>query len=363
MTSLDGSFIKIVAPYHFEANELNVIGGKYVYTYCTNWSNRSETTGDWEAYKAEKGISGSAPNACLMCYLVSDNPTDPNSWVYKGMYGPHPGNGTNNNHSHLQKFQGNYYYIFHNAVLKETKKKAGAIDGSAGIYRSICVNKVSVNESTATISEAPTSLAGPIQIKNVNPYELQQMETMATCGGIEYEDITNIKKNTKISTLGNDASENMQVKMEVGSWINVRKVDFGTTGADKIILRAKGTGKIDIRTNFNPKNAIATIEFSSTDFEDHTIEIPEDKLARFKGVKSLLYFIVTEAENVYVDSWQFHEIGTSDIQTIENSKPVQRKIYDLSGRSLSEGQNHRGIVIEQYTDENGVKHSRKVLSD
>jgi arabinoxylan arabinofuranohydrolase len=163
--------------------------------------------------------------------------------------------------------------------------------------------------------------------------------------------------------LGNDASENMQVKMEVGSWINVRKVDFGTTGADKIILRAKGTGKIDIRTNFNPKNAIATIEFSSTDFEDHTIEIPEDKLAKFKGVKSLLYFIVTEAENVYVDSWQFHEIGTSDIQTIENSKPVQRKIYDLSGRRLSEGQNHRGIVIEQYTDENGVKHSRKVLSD
>jgi arabinoxylan arabinofuranohydrolase len=247
--------------------------------------------------------------------------------------------------------------------LKETLKAAGAIDGSAGIYRSLCVNKVSVNESTATISQSSTSLTGVTQIKNVNPYELQQMETMANCGGVEYEDITNIKKNTKISSLGNDASENMQVKMKVGSWINVRKVDFGKTGADKIILRAKGTGKLDIRTGSSPKNSIVTIEFSSTDFEDHTIEIPEDKLAKFKGVKSLLYFIVTEAENVYVDSWQFHEIGTSDIQTIENSKPVQRKIYDLSGRSLSEGQNHRGIVIEQYTDENGVKHSRKVLSD
>ena len=364
MTSLDGSFIKIVAPYHFEANELNVIGGKYVYTYCTNWSNRSETTGDWEAYKAEKGISGSAPNACLMCYLVSDNPTDPNSWVYKGMYGPHPGNGTNNNHSHLQKFQGNYYYIFHNAVLKETKKKAGAIDGSAGIYRSICVNKVSVNESTATISEAPTSLAGPIQIKNVNPYELQQMETMATCGGIEYEDITNIKKNTKISTLGNDASENMQVRMKAGSWINVHKVDFGTTGADRFVLRAKGTGTITIRfsSSSSPKNVAATIEFSSTDMEDHIVEIPENKLGKFKGLKDDLYLVVTEGENVYVDSWKFLETGSTAIQELTSGQLSNRQLYDLSGRRLSGAQQHRGIVIEQYTDENGVKHTRKVMS-
>ena len=225
------------------------------------------------------------------------------------------------------------------------------------------MNKATVNESTVTISPVTLNHEGVTQIKNMNPYELQQMETMANCGGVEYGDITNIKKNNKISTLGNDASENMQVKMEVGSWINIRKVNFGTTGADKIILRAKGTGKIDVRTNFNPKNTMATIEFSSTDFEDHTIDIPENKLAKFKGVKDNLYFVVSEGDNVYVDAWQFQEIGTSGIQTIENSKPVQRKIYDLSGRRLSGGENHRGIVIEQYTDENSVKHSRKVLND
>lgn len=359
MTAIDGSAVKIQAPYHFEANELNMIGGKYVFTYCSHWDRDAA---EWNVYINEHNISASMPGGGTMCYMVSDNPTDPNSWVYKDYYGP---GVAGNNHSHLQKFKGNYYHIYHDhgSILLDVMKSKGLVDASAGDYRSICVNKATVNESTATINRVTLNHEGVTQIKSMNPYELQQMETMANCGGVEYEDITNIKKNTKISTLGNDASENMQVKMEVGSWINVRKVDFGTTGADKIILRAKGTGKIDIRTNFNPKNAIATIEFSSTDFEDHTIEIPEDKLARFKGVKSLLYFIVTEAENVYVDSWQFHEIGTSDIQTIENSKPVQRKIYDLSGRSLSEGQNHRGIVIEQYTDENGVKHSRKVLSD
>jgi arabinoxylan arabinofuranohydrolase len=38
------------------------------------------------------------------------------------------------------------------------------------------------------------------------------------------------------------------------------------------------------------------------------------------------------------------------------------QLYDLSGRRLSGAQQHRGIVIEQYTDENGVKHSRKVVT-
>jgi len=156
--------------------------------------------------------------------------------------------------------------------------------------------------------------------------------------------------------LGNDASENMQAKMEADSWINVRKVDFGTKGAEKFTLRAKGTGTIDIRTSMSPRATIATIEFSSTEMEDHTIEIPAGKL---KGLKNNLFFIVTAATDVYVDAWQFTEEGASGIIELESGKVVKTQRYDLSGRKLSESSNHRGIVIEQYTDENGVKHSRK----
>jgi arabinoxylan arabinofuranohydrolase len=359
MTEVDGTAVKIQAPYHFEANELNFIGGKYVFTYCSHW-DRDQA--EWDTYKNEHNITASMPGGGTMCYMVSDTPMDPNSWVFKGYYGP---GVAGNNHSHLQKFQGKYYHIYHDhgGILLDVMKNKGLVDGSAGDYRSICVNKATVNESTATISRVTLSHEGVTQIKNVNPYELQQMETMANCGGVEYEDITNIKKNTKISTLGNDASENMQVKMKVGSWVNVRKVDFGSTGADKIILRAKGTGKIDIRTSYSARGTIATIEFSSTEMEDHVIEIPEDKLAKFKNVKTNLYFMVTEGEDVYVDSWKFHEIGTAGIQTVSHSQLSNSKFYDLSGRRLSGARNHRGIVIEQYTDENGVKHTRKVLAD
>lgn len=359
MTAVDGKAAKIPAPYHFEANELNYIGGKYVYTYCSNWASRD----DWNTYQTEHGITTSAPGGGTMCYMVSDDPLNPNSWEYKDYYGPGVGG---NNHSHLQKFQGKYYHIYHDhgSILLDVMKNKGLVDASAGDYRSICVNQATVNESTATISRVTLTHEGVKQIKNVNPYELQQMETMANCGGVEYEDITNIQKNTKISTLGNDASENMQVKMKVGSWINVRKVDFGTTGADRFVLRAKGTGTISIRfsSSASPKNVAATIEVSSTEMEDHIIEIPQNKLVKFKGLKDDLYLAVTEGDNVYVDAWKFLETGSTAIQELSNSKSSNSQWYDLSGRCLSGAQQHRGIVIEQYTDENGVKHSRKVVT-
>ena len=355
MTELDGAAVKIYAPYHFEANELNVIGGKFVYTYCSNWASRNDA--EWNAYKSEHGINVPKPNTCTMCYMVSDNPMDPDSWVYKGVYGPHPGMGTNNNHSHLQKFQGEYYHFYHGAPLMESWRSAGVIEQNCGIFRSICVNKATVNEATQNIPTVTTNLEGVEPVKSLNPYELQQAETMASCGGVEYEDYTNIKKNTRISKLGNDASENMQVNMRAGSWINVRNVDFGTTGASKFMLRAKGTGTVDLRFG-RAGRPIATLEFSSTDMEDHTIELNATK---FQGVKNNFNISFSAAEDVYVDAWQFAELVPDGIEEIEAGKIVNStsaNCYDLSGRKLSGSHQNRGIVIEQFVDENGVKHNR-----
>ena len=353
---IDGQPVRIPAPYHFEANELNYIGGKYVYTYCSNWANRDNT--EWENYKQEHGITVNAPGGGTMCYMVSDNPLDPDSWVFKGYYGP---GVAGNNHSHLQKFQGSYYHIYHNHgdILLNPMKNDGAIDASAGDYRSICVNKATVNESTATVSLVTLNTTGVKQIKNLNPYELQQIETMASSGGVNYEDFTNITKNTKISTLGNDASENMQVKMKPSSWVSVRKVDFGTKGAVKFTLRAKGNGKMELRTSSSPRSSLLTVDFSSEELEDHTFDIPADKLDKFKSVKNNLYLIITEGDNVVVDSWKFIEEGAAGIHDMECSEAVTTQRYDLSGRKLSGSNNHHGIIIEQYIDKNGVKHSRK----
>ena len=353
MTEVDGTAVKIHAPYHFEANELNVIGGKYVYTYCSNWASRQGS--EWNAYKKEKGISASMPNTCTMCYMVSDDPTNPDSWVYKGVYGPHPGMGTNNNHSHLQKFQGEYYHIYHGAPLMQSLQKAGVIDDKTSVFRSICVNKASVNEDTQTIKQVTPNLEGVTAIKNLNPYDLQQAETMASCGGVEYEDITNIKKNTRISRLPNDASENMQINMKAGSWINVRSVDFGTDGASKFTLRAKGTGTVELRFA-RAGRSTTSFEFSSTEMEDHTFEVDASK---FKGVKSNFYIAFTAADNVYVDAWQFSDSSSAGISAVGEVEDLPSASYDLSGRHLGESGASRGIVIEQYQDAKGKKYARK----
>ena len=342
MTAVDGKAVKLPAPYHFEASELNVMNGKYVYTYCSNWANRSDA--DWNKYKQDKGISISKPETCTMCYMVSDNPTDPNSWVYKGVYGPHPGSSPNN-HSHLHKFQGKYYHIYHNGLLLEGMKNTKATDSDASTYRSLCVDEVTVDEATQTISKASLTAKGASGIRYLNPYELQQAETMGNCGGINYEDFTNIEKNTSISTLGNDASRNLQVKMKEGSWINQKRVDFGSTGADRFTLRAKGTGTLEIRLGAKSLKTVATVNFSSTAMEEQTIEIDA---SQFKGIKSV-YFVATAANNFYVDAWQFTEQGATGIQeAIANSKKptANSQTYDLSGRRLSNGQQHRGIVIK-----------------
>lgn len=352
MIEVNGSAVKIPAPYHFEASELNMMDGKYVYTYCSNWANRSDT--DWNKYKQEQGISVSKPETCTMCYMVSEDPMNPSSWVYKGVYGPHPGSSPNN-HSHLQKYQGNYYHIFHNgSLLQGMKDNDKNFDQNASTYRSICVAKATVDEATQTINKVDLNNPGVTPIKPLNPYQLQQAETMASCGGVNYEDFKNIKVNTAKSTLGNDASENMYIKMAPLSWTAVRNVAFGETGARTFVLRAKGSGTIEFRLGKN-QDPIATIEFSSTTMEDQVFEVDPSV---FKGTKNLFFIVFTKAENVQFDAWQFFETDPSGITSVSGATAEPSARFDLNGRRLSAAP-RTGLVIEQYQDASGTTRARK----
>ena len=352
MTAIDGSIAKIPAPYHFEANELNVMDGKFVYTYCSNWADRKDT--DWSKYKKEQGISLSKPDKCTMCYMVSDDPMNPDSWVYKGVCGKHPGFPSPNNHSHLHKFQGDYYYIYHWGPLMQKMKDGGAIDKSCDGFRSICVNKATVNEETQKINSVNLNLTGTTAIKNLNPYVLQQAETTANSGGVMYEDYKNVETNTKVSTLGNDASQNMYVKMKAGAWTMVRNADFGETGARSFMLRVKGTGKMEIRFS-KASQVMTTVEFDSDTWEDKVIEV-DPKV--FKG-KHNVFFVFKEADKVQFDAWNFSQHSATGIPTTRTARELPSARFDLSGRRLSGDTPHKGIVIEQSQDANGTKHTRK----
>ena len=355
MTAIDGSAVKMPAPYLFEASELNMMNGRFVYTYNTSWSDRN----DWNKFEKRNGQP--APTSCSMCYMVSDTPLEPDSWEYRGEYVPNEGSfniGSDwgNNHTHLHKYQDKYYLFYHGNVLEKSMKNAGVMDNSASGYRSLCVDQIDVNEDTQTIRKITMTQKGVSPIKPLDPYQLHQAETMASCGGISYEDFKNTTSASSVSTLGNDASKNLYIKMAAGSWTAVRNVDFGQTGAKSLVVRAKGTGTVEIRTGRNSQ-PLARMEFSSTEMKDHVVSVDPSV---FKDTKTFVFIVFTQAENVQFDSWQFSESDASDIATISDRSqtPLPSAQYDLNGHRLSDA-NHHGLVIERYQDVNGTTRTRK----
>jgi arabinoxylan arabinofuranohydrolase len=351
MTAIDGSAVNMPAPYLFEASELNIIGGRFVYTYNTSWSDRD----DWGSFEGSNGQP--APSSCSMCYMTSDTPLTPASWTYRGEYVPNEGNfgmGWGNNHTHLHKFKDNYYLFYHSTMLEQAMKEAGAMDADASGYRSIGVDKATVNESTQTISKMTLTRTGVEAVGTLNPYRLQEAETMVTSGGIGYEDFTNIARNTRVSNLGNDASRNLQVRMGVGAWTELRHVDFGSNGASQLMLRAKGEGTVEIRVGRKSGKATATFQVASDDFQDYVVDVDPAKL---NGQKTV-FIVVSAGTEVFADAWQATEAQTVGIDNVATDEPVTTERYDLSGRHV-DGDRHRGIVIEQYTDRQGKKYTRK----
>lgn len=345
MTGLDGKAVNLPAPYLFEASELNMMNGRFVYTYNTSWSDRN----DWSSY-AKRG-SQPSPSTCSMCYMVTDTPLDPDSWEYRGEYVANPGSfgfGWGNNHTHLQKFGTGYYLFYHCSMLEQ------AMNTGASGFRSICVNKATVNEAQQKIGKVTMSKTGVTPTQNLDPYRLQQAETMATAGGVSYEDFSNITKATSVSTLGNDASQNMQVRMKAGAWTMLRKVDFGKTGATAFTFRAKGSGALEIRLASRTAKAAARVEFSSTGFEDHTIALDP---AIFNGLRSV-YLVFTEATNVYFDAWQFSNAETEGINSLPAMGSSRTRLFRMDGRPAEAGAH--GLFIEQTTDGQGTR-SRKVI--
>ncbi len=355
MTALDGLAVDMPAPYLFEASELNIIGGRYVYTYNTSWSGRD----DWTSYAKRNGQP--APSSCSMCYMVSDTPLVPDSWEYRGEYVPNEGNfgmGWGNNHTHLHLYEGRYYLLYHSTLLQQNMKDNGVMDSEASGYRSICVNMATVNEATQTINKMTLTTTGVAAVRSMNPYLLQQAETMANCGGITYEDFSNIERNTAVSTMGNDASENMQVNMRPGSWVLLYNLAFGTEGAGRFMLRARGEGTVEVRVNRIGGKAAATIDVASSAMSDYEVDVDPAKFVNQKN----LYLYVPSGSGVYVDAWQFKEGVTDGLRQTVDDMPAERQRFDLQGRRLSDASLHHGIVIERYSDGRGVVHSSKMTT-
>lgn len=270
MISFASDFVEIPAPYLFEASELNYMNGTYVYTYNTSWDKRT----DWPYETIFR------PSQCSMAYMTTATPLDSESWEYRAAYFKNPGDQGleySNNHTHLQKYSGKYYLFYHALFPQQAL-------GIQGGFRSLCVNEISVNEETAEISEALGTKNGVQQIKNLDPYNVNQAETLFTASDITY--------------VNSEENENMFISGKEGSWVYVSGAEFSkkTSG---FAAKVKGKGRIEVYADGIDGEYIAAVEFDCGEFTN----VYTNDIKKIEGVHNL-YFVLSGGDMLF-DEWEF----------------------------------------------------------
>ena len=187
--------------------------------------------------------------------------------------------GFSNNHTHLQKYKGDYYLFYHNMCLQEHK-------GTNGGFRSLCVNKLKVDEKNVKLEMGEATLKGVDQIKPVNPFIHQQAETTAATLGIHFE---------PTATPGNMLAVGSEQKKSV---ISVRGVFFSDFPS---LFRATavGHGTLEVHLDRPDGEVLASTSFNSDSLQTVSTKINTDK----DGIHNL--YFVFKGKELKVDEWIF----------------------------------------------------------
>lgn len=308
MLSLASDIKSISAPCHFEANELNYIGNKWVFSYCTRWNIAS----NWKSYSSK-----AAPTPCAMVYMTATDPLA-DKWAYQGEILPNPGRigyPSGNNHSRLQKFGNSNVLLYHTQWLEHQ-------NGLSAGYRNLQMNRVVVVEGSAKISaltSTTASLSGFSQLTSayVDPYTEQSGRMSA---------------------------------ITTKDWWLVRGVNFaGEAGpARSLSLKVKGAGTVEVRFSAVDAEPVAKIEFDTEEEKTVTADL-DNEVSAFQPY---LYFVFTSNAGAEVLSWQFHNLSAEEAVGIDElSAPSATSIdagtdveyYSTSGVRLAAPQ--KGVTI------------------
>ena len=273
MMHLDSPITEIKAPYHFEANELNYINRTWVYTYNTSWVERKE----WPL-ETEK------PSICCMSYMTSKTPLDTDSWEYQANYFKNPmdyGFLPSNNHTHLHKFQGEYYLLYHTLVLEEHRNGKGG-------FRSVCIDKIKVDEENLTIHMGEATRTGVDQLKPLYPFNWVQAETVAATHNIRF--VPTGRPGDTAAACHTD-----------GQILKIRGVDFHTAPQEVNVV-VRGPGKLTVRLD-HPKEGqiIANLSFEGDEWKEVT-----EKITVPVSGQHDLFFITSEGDFQF-DKWKFRK--------------------------------------------------------
>jgi arabinoxylan arabinofuranohydrolase len=240
MISLDGAPEVFFSPHLFEDSEIMKINGTYYYSYVLNSSAASPLFNAQIAYRTATDPMGefSSPTGIMR---AANNQL---------------GSDDNNNHHCIFKFKDKYYIAYHASRVKY----AMGANRNAGYYRSPHIDNVTINPNGSIATVTMTS-AGVDQVGKLDPYVLNEAETIGIMGGI-------------FTRADSDAGNGMVVTaIDTGDWVALYGVDFGAAGAKSFTARVRTpetpdyVGAIELRidpTGAGDATSIANISTTNT---------------------------------------------------------------------------------------------------
>ncbi|MCL2211692.1 MAG: glycoside hydrolase family 43 protein [Treponema sp.] len=227
MISIIGTPETFIIPNLFEALDIKKIRGKYYVSYMVHYSGGNNLPGRSIAYMMSDTPMGeySAPVTMMLYAAVASQ----------------LGSKDSNNHHAMFEFKGETYITYHTRKLGEAMGVVFA-QGSSNPDRVAFIDKMPINPD-GTIPRVTMTRKGVDQVGYLDPYVLNEAETIGIQGGIYTRPDANASNNMLVTSI------------DTGDWLAVYGVDFGTTGAAKFSARVRTPnspnyiGAIQLRIN------------------------------------------------------------------------------------------------------------------
>jgi len=273
MVSLAGNPVKIDVPFFFEASLMNKINGRYVFSYCTNWSITDDAKSKLKIDRA------------VIAIMTGNNPLGPftlektlfrNPGTFFGIWG--------NNHHHIFEFKGQWYLAYHSQLIEESLD----IDGKG--YRAPHLDIIKMYNGM--FDSVTGTKKGVEQISKLDPYISHQGAQSAISAGISFGDHQLNYPFGRASALKN------------GSWLGVKGADFVDTGAKSITILAsagnKKQGSVKIRLGSPQGEIIGTCAAKPGKLNEYTVNLKKN----VNGVHDVFFVFDIDFELV---AWQFNK--------------------------------------------------------
>ncbi len=248
MLSLDGDPVTLDVPWLFEDSGLNKIGGRYIYSYCSNWQT------DGNALRLTSGA---------IEYMTADDPMGP--YTYAGELFPNQGRFFGlwgNNHHAIVSLDGEYYLFYHNRCVEKAM-------GITGNYRSPQADRITVRED-GKLQSVTGTMKGLKQKKPLDPFREVSAATLANQGGIAVA-----MKDGKT-----------WVRTAPGGWTMVAGADFGEkTSGIRLRVSASEGGTVWVIPGTPEGEAAGSVQIPAGTEEQTEFIIP----VKLSGVSDLCF--------------------------------------------------------------------------